>query len=338
MAVLVMAAALPASARPQAPSPVEPVGVALLRRHADQLRPLVESPAVVAFLDATGSLPPIAPRTLHFHRERREWLTSDAFESLDEGARVGFEARPIDENRYYQTKYGTPLTYARPLDILVKSGALPDSGFAGLRLADIGYGTVGHLRLLAGLGTDATGIDVDPFLAALYTQPGDTGEVAGSAGGAPGRVTLVHGSWPGDAAVRDRVGWGHHVILSKNTLKRGYIHPEREADPRSLISLGVSDEQYVAALHEALRPGGVVLIYNLCPAPAPPDKPYIPWADGRCPFSRETWENAGFEVLAFDERDDAPARAMFEALGYPTRSSAGEDDLFAWYTLTRRAR
>ena len=78
----------------------------------------------------------------------------------------------------------------------------------------------------------------------------------------------------------------YDLVLSKNTLKRGYIHPERPTEDRKLIKLGVDDRAFVQAVYDMLEPGGLFLIYNLCPAQAPPDQPYIPWADGRCPFDR----------------------------------------------------
>ena len=80
------------------------------------------------------------------------------------------------------------------------------------------------------------------------------------------------------------------------------------------------------------------MIYNLCPAPAAPGKPYIPWADGRCPFSRALWEAEGFRVLEFDADDSDAARAMGHALGWDLGSSAMDlaHDLFATWTLVRK--
>jgi hypothetical protein len=85
-------------------------------------------------------------------------------------------------------------------------------------------------------------------------------------------------------------------------------------------------------------PGGLALLYNVCPKPAGPGEPYVPWADGRSPFTRAQWEAHGFEVLELD-RDDSPAiRAVARAL----RWDQGEDavdidaDTFATYTLARR--
>ena len=129
--------------------------------------------------------------------------------------------------------------------------------------------------------------------------------------------------------------------ISKNVLKRGYIHPERPADPKKLIDLGVSDEEFLAAMNAALKRGGLMLVYNLFPAQAPSDKPYIPWADGRSPFSRAQWEAAGFEVIAFDVNDDAAIRALARALGWdqPVEGEPGMDlehDLFALYSLFRK--
>ncbi|MFX8836756.1 hypothetical protein ABTM80_19485, partial [Acinetobacter baumannii] len=63
---------------------------------------------------------------------------------------------------------------------------------------------------------------------------------------------------------------------------------------------------------------------------------------GTCPFPREALERAGFEVIAFDANDDAPARQMAEALGWTKPNDDGspgmdaERDLFGRYTIARR--
>jgi len=137
---------------------------------------------------------------------------------------------------------------------------------------------VGQLRLLAGCGADVTGVDVHPVFRALYSQPSDQGVIA-DAPGVRGRITLTHGHFPGDNDVRRAVGDGYDVFLSKNVLKRSYIHPEREVDERFQIKLGVSDEAFVKAMYDVLKPGGLALIYNIAPAQNPPDKPYL--AHGR---------------------------------------------------------
>src|SRR5258708_25739380 len=149
--------------------------------------------------------------------------------------------------------------------------------------------------MLASLGGDATGVDVDPILEALYSAPADQGEVRGAQ--ATGRVRLVTGQWPATAAIAGDVGGDYDLFLSKNTLKNGYLHPAQTVDPRMLVHLGVPDSAFVRAVYAALKPGGRAMIYNLCPAPAPTDKPYIPWADGRCPFPRDAWERAGLRVV-----------------------------------------
>jgi len=245
------------------------------------------------------------------------------------------EKKEYGEEFYYYTGYGSPLVYARLLDIATAAGGIND--FAGKRVFDFGYGTVGQLRLMASLGADAVGSEVQPVFQALYSEPGDKGVIKGRSG-TDGKVTLVHGKWPTDETVRTAVGSGYDLFTSKNTLKRGYVHPEREADPRQLIDLGVGDEAYVRAIFDILKPGGHAIIYNLCPAPAPPDQPYIPWADGRCPFDRELLERVGFEVIAFDADDSAAAYDYWFAIGYNRGKSRDElsKELFAHYTLLRR--
>lgn len=318
----------PASA-PSAP----PWTVANLREDAQAVRPMFKSPLVQDFCAAADLLPSMAPRIVIYDvNHKTAQLLPDGTKA--EPQLTGKRALELGEQYYYITRYGTPLAYSRPLEILAEAGM---TDVAGKRVLDFGYGTIGHLRMLASMGADVVGVEVDPILQALYSRPSDTGEIAGS-GGRRGRLTLVHGTWPGDAAVKSQAGGGFDLILSKNTLKRGYIHPERKVDARMTINLGVSDEAFVKAVYDALKPGGRFLIYNLCPAPSPPDKPYIPWADGRCPFDRTMMEKAGFQFIAFDQDDSVVARDMGKALGWDRGEGAMDlkADLFGRYTLAIR--
>ena len=138
------------------------------------------------------------------------------------------------------------------------------------------------------------------------------------------------------------MGSGYTLIISKNVLKRGYIHPERPvANPKKLVHLDVSDQAAIKAFYDALLPGGHFLIYNICPAPTPPDKPFVPWSDGRSPFTRADLQAAGFEVLELDVDDAAAVRGMGKALGWdqPEDGEPGMDlvnDLSVLYTLLRK--
>lgn len=307
--------------------------VAELAEEAKALDPLVRTEWVRRFLASAASLPPIAPRTIYFDTDRKHYYSEQETGTLGATERAALSSRVLDESFYYTGRYGTPLAYARPLDILGERGFDPTGG----RIADFGYGSIGQLRLLAGLGADVTGVEIDSVTRALYSQPGDTGDIAG-AGGVRGRLRVLHGSFPSDPELKAAVGGGYRLFISKNTLKRGYVHPERPIPDRQKVNLGVDDETFVKTLFGLLEPGGYVLVYNICPAPAPPDKPYIPWADGHSPFPREMWEAAGFQVLAFDEVDDAQVRAMGHALGWDSGDQGMDlaNDLFAWYTLVRR--
>jgi hypothetical protein len=155
-----------------------------------------------------------------------------------------------------------------------------------------------------------------------------------------GSLKLVFGQWPADDTTKQAVAerGKFDLFISKNTLKRGYITPEKEVDPRMLVQLGVSNEQFVKELADAMNPGGLVMIYNICPKQAPEGEPYKPWADGRCPFTREQLEAAGFEVIKFDEDDTPAAREMGRKLEWDNGASAMdlENDLVVWYTLLRK--
>lgn len=305
-------------------------------------RPQVKSALARQFLDASKDLPRIKTRIIYRERLNGPFGTDPYFTSAERDAlpaehQSKLEAVQGTEEEYYLTHYGTPLSYARPLDLLAAHGF---SNVAGKRILDFGFGYIGHLRMLAMLGADARGVDLDQKLAKLYAQKGDQGAVKG-AGGKTGKLSIFTGSYPTDAQLAQAVGKDFDLIISKNVLKRGYLHPEREADPKKLLNLGVSDEVFVETVFAALKPGGKLLIYNICPAPASAEKPYIPWADGRSPFSVHRWENAGFRVLAFDVNDDVPVRAMAKAYGWnkSVDDEPGMDlehDLFAWYTLLEK--
>jgi hypothetical protein len=321
----------------QAEAPAAPSVLETLRAEAAALQPLASSDLVRAFLTATAALPEVQPRTVYANADRSQWHSAGQAAGLAPDERAALTERTLDASFYWNTRYGTPVAYARALDLAAQHG------FASGAVVDFGAGGLGAPRLLASLGCAVAAVDVDPLLPAFYCEPADTGRIApADPAGKPGELALVTGHWPGDPAaalaVRATLPKGVDLFLSKNTLKRGYVHPAEEVDPRKLVHLGVSDEEFVAAVVASLRPGGLFLIYNLCPAPAPEGQPYIPWADGRCPFARELLETSGLEVVAFDSVDDEAIRVQAHALGWDQGDSAMDldADLFAWFTLARK--
>jgi len=320
------------------PEPTTPRAV--IAREARMVAPLVASDLARDFLRAAEALPPIeGSRTIFLDRAAGKAYTGRDADALTPEQREAMRELTLDERFYYLTRYGTPVAYARALDLAAAHGLARADG---ARILDFGFGGIGHLRMLAALGASAAGVDVDPVLQALYSAPGDTGEVPRwvppatmAPAGPPGRVAVLTGRWPADGPVREAAGDGLDLFLSKNTLKNGYIHPAEPVDQRMLVNLGVPDEAFVAAVFGALKPGGVFLIYNLCPAPSVPPEPYKPWADGRSPFPRAMLEAAGFTVAAFDVVDDEPARAMGRALSWDRGDKPMDlaQDLFAWYTI-----
>jgi hypothetical protein len=313
---------------------VELEGVARIRSDAKALADRVTTDLAKEFLSATSTLPPIPKRMLYLDPVKKTYVTEADAARLDTQARHNLKPSPADETFYYNTKYGSPLAYSRPLEVLGRAGI---ADFVGRKVLDFGYGGVGPLRLLAAMGADVVGVDVDPMLPALYSQSSDQGIVPGKHR-PDGHITLINGHYPSGAAIKAKVGGGYDVILAKNTLKRGYVHPEGVAEKRRLIDLGMDDASFLRAVHNSLKPGGWMLIYNLCPAPSPPGQPYKPWADGRSPFSRTEWEKAGFRVEAFDKHDSTAARVLGHVLGWDRGEGAMdlEKDLFATYTLVRK--
>jgi len=331
----------PSEAAPAGEAPTPSI-VELIRAEAGRLMPTVRCAESQRFLIGTSYLIFPGERTLHRHKETRAWITHAEFDALPEDQRGAYETRTVSESEYYLTKYGSPLAYTRPVDLLCEALGGGYASMRGKKFLDFGYGGVGHLRLIASLGCDVVGVEVDPYLKALYSDPMDSGAVEGvpimDDGCPPGTLKLVHGRWPADEPVVSGVGGAFDVVMSKNTLKNGYLNPERPVDKRMLIDLGVAQEEFLAKVAEALKPGGLFLIYNICPGQSADPEKWIPWADGRSPFSREMFEAAGFEIITFDRIDDDAARAMGVALEWNkgARPMDLENDLFAMYTLVRK--
>ncbi|MEC9372854.1 MAG: hypothetical protein VYC34_03385 [Planctomycetota bacterium] len=318
-----------------------PAGVERLQAEARGLERLVETKLGAQFLGATSDLPRLeSTRTIYLRRSDRVWLDADAWAALPPEEQETFAPIEIDEWFHYTTRYGSSLAYVRALDLLAQHGF--DTIDRG-RILDYGFGAIGHLTLMASLGAKVTGFDPDSMLIAAYGDDWRSFDVARSDAargpGPGGHVELVFDQLADGERRHDRAPSGaFDLFLSKNTLKRGYVHPEREVDPRMTIDIGADDETYVRHLHELLRPGGHVMIYNLSPKRSGPDEAYIPWSDGRCPFDRDLLEAAGFEVLAYDVDDSAFIRDLGRALGWDEQGMDLEGDLFAMYTILRKPR
>jgi hypothetical protein len=304
------------------PAASSTIGVARVQSDAVKMEPFVKSDLAHEFVRATKDLPHVEPRTIYREKGTRHWFKDDKTGGTLEAVR-------IDEEAYYNTpQYGAILAYARPFDLLADAWRTSNGrkSLAGLKVLDFGYGAIGHLWSLAHLGAETVGVEVDPMLPILYADVRDP------------KIVLVDGRYPADPGAKAKVGAGYDLFISKNTLKKGYVHPDQPTDPRMRIDLGMSDAEFLATLNAALKPGGWVMIYNICPAPAPPGKPFIPWSDGRSPFARADLEKAGFEVVAFDQDDTAAARIMGKILGWDVGDEKIdlEHDTFAMYTLFRK--
>lgn len=336
---------------PGLPADRMPDAVDMLRREGSRVLGYISCTDARRFVYALNWLPVIEQRPFYRRTQPREWLSPEQYSMLDDKAKEGIEPVSADGYFFYYTRYGSPVAYARPVELICATLGHGEEGdhLRGKKLVDFGFGGIGHLRLLASIGMNITGIEVDPLLQAMYNQPDDVGLIEGTGMGEKtpdGVLRLLFGKWPAEPQLVTDVGDGYDIFLSKNTLKRGYIHPEppegQTVDPRRLINLGVDDATFVREVARILRPGGVWMVYNICPAPAKEGEQYIPWADGRFPFDRTLVEQSGFEVVAWDQDDSTVIRDFARAMYWDEGDDTGqgkidvEKDLFAHYTLLRR--
>ena len=323
---------------PPAGAPLVTPGVVdQMRADAVALQEIATSDLAKQFLKGAVQLPPIEDRQLYFDPEAKVYLSPQQAAQLPPETQKTLKQGIMNERVFYYTKYDTPLAYVRAIELIGQAGI---KNLQGAKVLDFGYGTIGHLRMMASQGGHVVGLDVDTMLAALYSQPGDTGEIKNE-GGASGSITLLHGRL-NEPQVKDQIGAGYDIIMSKNTLKRGYVHPpaEEQVDPRQLVDLGLDDGAFVKAWFDMLKPGGIVMIYNLSPkeADVASGERYLPWADGRCPFERDVLEKAGFEIVQYNADDSEMARKMAGILGWDKRTPPMdlENNLFGLYTILRK--
>jgi hypothetical protein len=113
----------------------EPSGVAQIRRDAKVMAPHVTTDLARDFLRAGSALPEIHDRTLYQDVAKKTYLSEKAVQKLEAATRDRLKKIPVDETFYYNTRYGSPLAYARPLELLGRSG-LHD--LSGRKILDLG--------------------------------------------------------------------------------------------------------------------------------------------------------------------------------------------------------
>ncbi len=306
-----------------------------LVEEADNLEPLIETQAVQELLRAVPLLEAIEP-TMIYHRPGGGYLseafTRKEYAALSEKRREGLSEMKVDSQRFYSTFYGSPLASMRAFDLAAMNGF---SSYDGLRILDFGFGSIGQLELLASCGAVAAGTEVMPLLRAMYSEA--SGPRSEGFRDREGSIVMVFDRWP-SGETKALAGGPFDLFISKNTLKRGYVNPPIEVPAKDRMDLGVSAAQFLREIFDSLNPGGLALIYNLGGKPAKQGEAYRPATDIHCPWSKEDFEETGFEVVALDKDDSEMAREFGHTLGWD-KGASGMDldaDLYALFTLVRR--
>ena len=307
-----------------------------LAAEAERVSAIVTQTAVVEWLEKAKELPEVEGQTLFLGPrteggfDRAVYTPSEA-RKLTEEELEGFRTVTYGPGRYYATNYGSPIAYATALACAADAGM---ESFNYKRILDIGYGQLGQLEMLARCGAEVDGVEVDPVMYILYGSTRLTDRVVAK-DGTKGSVTLHMGEWFSDWNLRKEVGEGFDLILARNVLKHGYVQPEEPMANFDPIDVGGDPETGALRLFEALRPGGIVVVYNLGGGPwRLDDGSYNAPADVRDPFGIEAWEAAGFEVLHFQTNGSQLMREVGEALGWGTPEELSSYNVL--YTVVRR--
>ncbi|MFM7741806.1 MAG: hypothetical protein ACKO9H_20625, partial [Planctomycetota bacterium] len=166
-------------AQEAAPQPAQKI-TDKLKADADKLKPLVKAELAKNFLAATAQLQEPAARKVYRSNDKTRAISQREFETLSAEQQAEFTLRDCPPEFYFETAYGSPLVYARVLELASPLVELKP----GMKALDFGCGTIGQLQLLANCGFKAHGVDVEPVLGALYCEPGDSGPIGS------GTVTL----------------------------------------------------------------------------------------------------------------------------------------------------
>jgi SAM-dependent methyltransferase len=228
------------------------------------------------------ALPPVKRRIVY--RDRGAVHTWSAGEAMKQSDSQSLMPVAVSVDTFYARACGTPFEDARALDLVAPPGL---TDLTSKRALVLGCVAMSELWMLASLGADAVGVDPDPEIVALYTGAPLPFSPNVSGGG---RVTFTPSRFFSDPAARSSIGGGFALVVSRNTLSRGRVHPTRPAPAR--IDLGMDDDAFARSLFDALAPGGRAILYNT--GVAPPGAPLLPENDLRSAFDRATWERAGF--------------------------------------------
>jgi hypothetical protein len=317
-------------AKAEVPNDVAKTGAAIaaIAKDGVSVAPLMKQAAAQEFLKGVAGLNSHVPRIVYTDAKTRRTITPTEYDALKPADREGYARVEHDEAFYYATFYGSPVAYAAAFEAAGKHGL---ASLTSARILDIGYGAMGGPQMMAGAGAAVSAVDVDPLLKALYRESADQGAVKGFDGRA-GSVTLFDGLFAGSTTLTKLIGGNFNLIVSKNTMKRGFMRPEGDRNP--LVSFGASDEVFLDTIYDSLAPNGILVIYNIAGALDPAK----PSTDGRSPFTREQFSKANLNVLAFDTNDDAMIRSVGKALGWEKPMGDLEKNLFALYTVVQRAK
>lgn len=286
-----------------------------LLSESESLLEISQSQLVETFLKGVKQLKNAPSKTIIYHdKKNNKAYSEEEFQDLNKDKSSELKKKNLNDTYFYYTKFGTPLAFVAPLEILAKYDFEISKE---TKIVDFGFGSIGHLSLLSHMGAKVTGIEVDPILEVLY-QKFDT------------NLNLVYGLFPKNKNVVTDVEKGYDLFISKNTLKKGFISPESGKNP--IIDFEVSDEYFLQSIYDLLKPGGYMFIYNLHGSY---EKDPKPWKDGRSPYDIELYKKVGFKVLEYNTDHTNYARKMGVLLKWDETMNF-ENDLFATYTLLKK--
>src|SRR6267378_3975349 len=100
----------------------------VMMQDAAAISPQASSAFAKSLLAGFGCLQPIQPMVVYYNKETRSALSDAEAAKMTPAQLTGYAKKDIDDEFYYFTRYGTPVAFMRPVELLGRAGVKSAEG------------------------------------------------------------------------------------------------------------------------------------------------------------------------------------------------------------------